>query len=62
MLISPSLIKFWILIIGLFCVRFSLNVLNLMELANKTYLDVDFPVDRNGELIILPKYSPLRLS
>ncbi|VDK32881.1 unnamed protein product [Taenia asiatica] len=37
------------------------HLLELMELDNKTYLDVDFPVDRTGSLIILDKYSPMRL-
>ncbi|CDS41189.1 expressed protein [Echinococcus multilocularis] len=37
------------------------HLLELMELDNKTYLDVDFPVDQTGALIILDKYSPMRL-
>lgn len=34
----------------------------MMDFDNMTYLDVDFPVTRDGELILLDKFSPMRLS
>nr|CDS33804.1 protease [Hymenolepis microstoma] len=37
------------------------NLLELMDSDGNTYLDVDFPVDSNGELILLDKFSPMRL-
>uniref|UniRef100_A0A5K3FDY4 PA domain-containing protein n=1 Tax=Mesocestoides corti TaxID=53468 RepID=A0A5K3FDY4_MESCO len=37
------------------------KLISLMEAANKTSLDVDFPVDANGVPIIAAQYTPLRL-
>ncbi len=32
-----------------------------METAERNYVDVDFPVNADGSLIIADKYTPMRL-